>query len=107
MRAPRNAGLMNVLRLQREFLEGKMTGEQAFDALVWLELEPKERLVLHDITQHPDSTAAATVERLATLSHVHVATLLKRLSDLGILERNEFIGFQGRYFTYRRKGYRP
>ena len=102
MRLPRNAGLMTTLKIYREFKSGTIDAERAFQMLIFAELEPKERLVLHYVTEHPDATAAQVAEYEA-MSHVHAGTVLKRLTDLGLLEREEFLDYAGKFFVYRLK----
>lgn len=96
----RNSPLLRTIAMYKAYLSGQVTADEGFQRLIYAELEPKERIVLHSVQVHPDSSAADIVAREA-IGHVQTATMLKRLFDLGLITRREQVDGNGRYFIYR------
>ena len=80
---PRNAGLTLLMDTYRRYQLHELTAEQAFEQLIFAELEPWERIVLHHVTSHPNCSGAE-VAQVEQMSLVHADTTLKRLFDLGL-----------------------
>lgn len=99
---PRNAGLTLLLDVYRKYKVGDLTIEECFETLLLAELEPWERIVLHHVQTCPDCTGPEVAEKEAMRLN-HADTVLKRLFDLGLIDRRPLSEVTGRVYTYQAK----
>lgn len=84
----RNARVARYVALRREL-----------DSLILEELEPWQLRVLEFVGEHSGASSGELVKGLG-MDLTHAGTVLKQLTDLGLLRRTERRDASGRYFVY-------